>query len=148
MAIMSAIEHSELFRCVISIAAVTDPRETPGGVVVNAGASGARDTFNAASPLRRVDELNAPMLMFHGRFDLEFRMTEHTLTLANALERAGKNFAFIEYPQATDKIGRGPDRIDMLARIRGFLAEHIGPPLTEEESAGEGFGWRPEPEQE
>lgn len=131
-ALMTAIEHPELIRCVITIGAVTDPRETPGGVIVNGRGSGSRAVLNAASPLRRHEELNAPALMFHGRYDYEFRTIEHTAQFANSLERAEKNVLFIDYPfEISHDIKRGPDRVDMLARSSRFLDEHIGSRLTD-----------------
>jgi dipeptidyl aminopeptidase/acylaminoacyl peptidase len=48
-ALMTAIEQPELFRCVVTIGAVTDPRETPGADMVNAVADSARNAMNAAS---------------------------------------------------------------------------------------------------
>jgi dipeptidyl aminopeptidase/acylaminoacyl peptidase len=129
-ALMSAIKYPELFSCVVSIAGVTDPRETPGAGIVTATASGEDNLLDQASPVRRADELDAPVLLFHGRGDADFDMAEHAVTLTRALERADKDVVFIEYPQANHAISRGPDRIDMLARIGGFLAEHIGPPVV------------------
>ena len=135
-AIMSAIEHPEIFSCVIGISAVTDPRASPalpGSDIVNASVTGARAALNEASPHYRADELEAPLLLFHGRFDMQFRLEQHASTLRRALERADKDVVLVEYPRATHEIKRGPDRIDMLARLRAFLAEHIGPPLDETE---------------
>jgi dipeptidyl aminopeptidase/acylaminoacyl peptidase len=141
-AVMTAIEYPALFRCIVGIGAVGDPRETPGGIVVNAGTSGARAVLNEASPLRRADELDVPTLLFHGRYDYEFRLSEHSAPLANALERADKDVVFVEYPEATHEIGRGPDRIDMLTRMRGFLAEQIGPSLADDGDEDAAANWR------
>jgi dipeptidyl aminopeptidase/acylaminoacyl peptidase len=56
------------------------------------------------------------------------------LVFEKALERAEKDVTAIEYPFANHEIRQRQYRIDMLARIREFLAEHIGPPLTDEET--------------
>jgi dipeptidyl aminopeptidase/acylaminoacyl peptidase len=143
-ALMSALEYPENFRCVVSIAGVTDPRATEGAPVIIAGVtSDADNVLDAASPLRRADELEVPLLMFHGRNDPEIDFTEHAISLSRVLEREDKDVAFIEYRQALHDIARGPDRIDMLTRIRGFLAEQIGPVLRDEESVVANSRWRP-----
>jgi len=137
-ALMSAILYPELFRCLISIAGVTDPGETPGWPIATATASTeGENELHAASPLRRAAELMLPVLMFHGRNDADFPMTAHAASLSRALERAGKDVVFIEYPEAMHDIRRGTDRVDMLSRIRAFLAQQIGPELEEAESIGE-----------
>jgi dipeptidyl aminopeptidase/acylaminoacyl peptidase len=137
VALMSAIEYPELFRCVVSIAGVTDPSETPGGIVVIAG--GNRSLLAEASPLQRIAELDTPTLLFHGYGDRDFDVAEQAVRFASAAETAGKDVTLVEYPYANHEIRQRSYRIDMLARIRAFVAEHIGPPLTEEEGADAGF---------
>lgn len=140
--LMSAIRYPDLFRCVVSIAGVTDPQLTPGASVIGQAVGG--DVLDEASPVRRAAELGVPTLMFHGQSDAEFGITDHAVPLANALEAAGKDIVLVEYPGAAHAIERGPYRIDMLARMRGFLAEQIGPPLTEEDAPIEQeLRWRP-----
>ncbi len=149
-AFMTAIEHSELLSCVVSVSGVTDPSELsdhgielPGDEFLSAARPGeARELLAQASPVRRVDELNVPVLMFHGRGDVDFNVTDHMLILSALLERAGEDVQAIEYPDSDHAILREPDRVDMLTRMRGFLAEHIGPALTEEEAASGVGQWR------
>jgi dipeptidyl aminopeptidase/acylaminoacyl peptidase len=146
VALMTAIKYPALFNCIVSIAGVTDPRDMPGGIVLT-----ARDEAGllaVGSPVRRLIDLNAPTLLFHGWGDTDVKFAEQSLRFATVAESVDKDVTLIEYPYANHEIRQRAYRIDMLARIRGFLAEHIGPPLTEKESAGEAFGWRPEPEQE
>jgi dienelactone hydrolase len=127
-ALMTSIKHQDLFGCVVSIAGVTDPRLTQGGQIIRNSRSGSGENLvDEASPIQRAKEFNAPILMFHGENDSNFNMASHTVTLANALERADKDVEFIEYPYGDHEIGRGPYRIDMLVRIREFLDQHIGP---------------------
>jgi alpha-beta hydrolase superfamily lysophospholipase len=142
-ALMTAIEAPDRFSCLISIAGVTDPLATPDGeVFMSAELGGGSDTINQASPVHRAAELDVPLLMFHGASDTEVSLDAHAVTLSSRLERAGKDVVLIEYPDAAHDIGRGPDRIDMLTRIRGFLAEHIGPEVTEVEAADGAIPWR------
>jgi dienelactone hydrolase len=128
-ALISAIKYPDLFRCIVSIAGVTDPRLTPGAEAIMNNQSGlSEDILDAASPVKRAAELVPPVLMFHGENDADFSMANHTVTLANVLERANKDVRFIQYRYADHEIRQGPYRIDMLARLGEFLVEHIGPP--------------------
>jgi dipeptidyl aminopeptidase/acylaminoacyl peptidase len=80
-----------------------------------------------ASPIRRADELAAPVLMFNGVLDQDVYFIDQMLVFATVLERAGKDVVAIEYPMSDHAIRRRLDRVDMLARMGDFLAEHIGP---------------------
>jgi dipeptidyl aminopeptidase/acylaminoacyl peptidase len=106
---------------------VTDPREQPEAAVITEGTTGSVTLLDEASPVRRAAEIGAPVLMFHGRGDADFGMSQHAVALSNSLKRADKDVVFIEYPQANHEITRGPDRVDMLARIGEFLVLHTGP---------------------
>jgi dienelactone hydrolase len=126
-AFVTALKYPETFECIASIAAVTDPRLTPGADIMRRNVSGpSEDALNQASPVYRAAEIAPSVLMFHGENDWDFTMADHTVTLFNELERDGKDVQFIEYPYGNHEIRRAPYRIDMLARIGQFLAQHIG----------------------
>lgn len=137
-ALMTAIEYPESFQCVISIAGVTDPRATPDAEMLAVAAG--KNLLDDASPVRRADEVDVPLLMFHGSSDIDIDPDDHSLTLKRVLDGEDKDVVLIQYRQANHDISRGPDRIDMLTRLRGFLAEHIGPELIEDEAAS--TAWR------
>jgi len=144
VALMTAVKYPDSVACIVSIAGVTDPKLAEGAETVRiAFARGGDDLLDDASPVQRADEIAAPALLFHGENDPLINMADHTVTLERALERADKDVTFIEYPYGDHDLSRGPYRIDMLARIRGFLAENIGPPLAEDESVDQQFRWRP-----
>jgi len=129
-ALISAVEDPDLLSCVISIAGVTDPRLTPAAEIITNGRESSENVLDIASPLNRAAEMQLPVLMFHGDSDAEFNMADHSVALANALERAGKDVEFIEYPNASHDISRAPYRIDMLVRIGNFLNTQIGSALA------------------
>jgi dienelactone hydrolase len=135
VALMSAIEYPDLIQCVVSIAGITDPRAAGGmldtEIIPAARPSESGTLLAQASPIRRVDELAAPVLMFNGVLDQDVYFTDQMLVFSTVLERAGQDVVAIEYPMADHAIRRKPDRVDMLARIGGFLSEHIGPILTD-----------------
>jgi dipeptidyl aminopeptidase/acylaminoacyl peptidase len=126
---MTAIKYPDALQCIVSIAGITDPRLTPGARVIGSTVSGVTEDFlDVSSPIKRAQEINSPVLMFHGENDPDVSMANHTVTFFNAMSSAGKDIEFNEYTYDNHEIRRGLYRIDMLARTGEFLVEHIGPP--------------------
>jgi dipeptidyl aminopeptidase/acylaminoacyl peptidase len=131
-ALMSAIEHSDLYRCVVSIAGVTDPqtlirdRENFLNKRAERAFIGTEDeVLKNGSPLRRVAEIKAPVLMFHGERDVNVPV-RHSELMDKALKKAGKSSEFIFYKGTDHHIERNAYRIDMLTRIGAFLEKNMG----------------------
>jgi dipeptidyl aminopeptidase/acylaminoacyl peptidase len=131
-ALLSVIEHPDLYRCVVSIAGVTDPgalsattRRFIGGASTREFIGGGDEVFEAGSPIRRTDEMRVPVLLVHPREDANVPFTQSG-TFARALERADKNVEFIEYEEAEHDIEPERYRIDLLTRLGEFLDAHIG----------------------
>src|SRR5690606_36164036 len=131
-ALMSAVEHGELYRCVASIAGVTDPRGLSSAMRQFIGGLGARafigageEVFKVGSPLERVAEIEPPVLLVHPHKDANVPFSQ-SQTFASALRRAGKDFEFIEYEEAEHSIVPERYRIDLLTRLAAFLDEHTG----------------------
>jgi dipeptidyl aminopeptidase/acylaminoacyl peptidase len=132
-ALMSAIEHGDMYRCAVSIAGVSDPLTLSAAMRQYVGGLGSRtfigagdDVFKAGSPLARVDEVDLPVLLIHPREDanVPFAQTE---SFAQALRRANKEFEFVEYEQAEHDIAPERYRIDLLARLAEFLDTRLAP---------------------
>lgn len=131
-ALMSAVEHPELYRCAASIAGVSDPkalsaamRQFVGGLSARRFIGAGEDVFEAGSPLARVGEIDMPVLLVHPRKDANVPFAQSE-TFARALERAGKEFEFVEYEEAEHDISPERYRIDLLARLAEFLDGQIG----------------------
>jgi len=131
-ALMSAIEGPDRYRCVVSIAGVTDPmrlirerRNFLSGKRVEAFVGTDAEVIQAGSPLRRADALQVPVLMFHGDEDINVD-PDHSRRLHKALRRAGGQSELVLYEDAEHGIWRTAYRIDMLERIGRFLAHHGG----------------------
>ena len=122
-ALLGSVADPELFACIVGIGAVTDPRLTP------AAAGAAPGVLEAASPILRAAEIEAPVLLLHGGEDSEFSPAEHSAVLAAALERADRTGQYVVYPREHHEIRRGPHRIDLLTRLGAFLESHIGPAM-------------------
>ena len=135
-ALMSGIEEPERYCCVVSIAGVTDPkmviddaRYAWSRYAVHKAISRDDEVVKRGSPLARAAEIRVPVLLFHGDDDVNVSI-EHSVKLADALERAEKSVEFIEYDDAEHSIRRNGYRVDMLDRIGSFLDTHIGQPAA------------------
>jgi dipeptidyl aminopeptidase/acylaminoacyl peptidase len=131
-ALMSVVEHGDLYRCVVSIAGVTDPRSLSNASRQFVGGLGARtfigvgeEVFVQGSPRERVAEIDVPVLLVHPREDANVPFAQSE-TFASALERAGKKVELVEYDEAEHDIEPERYRIDLLTRLGEFLDAHIG----------------------
>lgn len=132
-ALMSAITEPELYRCVISIAGVTDPTMLINDYRNFLISRAAREFIGTSdevrdrgSPLKRAAEIRQPLLLFHGDEDLNVRVG-HSKALARAVKKAGGEVQLQVYDDAEHNLWSNRYRVDMLERIGRFLAEHNGP---------------------
>ncbi|HEU4617655.1 MAG TPA: alpha/beta fold hydrolase, partial [Gammaproteobacteria bacterium] len=134
-ALLSAIEHASLYRCVVSIAGVTDPvgiERNAGNFVGGRSAQAfiGRDdeVREQGSPLRRAAEIGLPTLLFHAHQDVNVPF-DQSLELRDAMRREGGDVELIEYEHAEHNISPARYRIDMLARLGNFLSAHLDAPV-------------------
>jgi len=135
-ALMSGVEEPERYRCLVSIAGVTDPEmllEDNAHFLSKAALQKfigrADEVIKRGSPLKRASEIRAPVLLFHGDRDLNVSI-DHSKKMAKALKRKKKSVEYIEYEDVEHSIRRNAYRIDMLDRIGSFLDANIGQPAA------------------
>ncbi len=131
-ALMSGIEEPDRYRCIVSIAGVTDlqmllddARFFTNRKEEQAFIGRDSDVVKMGSPAKRAAEIRAPVLLFHGDRDINVPI-DHSKKMAKALERKKKSVEFIEYENVEHQIARDRYRVDMLDRIGAFLDAHIG----------------------
>jgi dipeptidyl aminopeptidase/acylaminoacyl peptidase len=132
VALMSAVEKPEMFRCVASIAGVTDPRALSSTVSRYVGGSTVREFIGssdpeigkAGSPVERAEEIEVPVLLVHATRDTNVPL-EQSMLLAKALRRANKSVELIEYEFADHDIRPARYRTDLLARLGAFLDANL-----------------------
>ncbi len=126
-ALMSAAEFPKRYRCVVSIAGVSDPvdliDEAYGHTKKFRVSQIGRDLVGGA-PNKRAMEIQVPVLLFHGDMDVNVPI-EHSEDMQKALRRAKKEVQFVEYEGADHNIEFERQRIDMLQRIGDFLNQHL-----------------------
>ena len=132
-ALMSGIEQPARYKCIASIAGVSDPltmirdyRHYISGKAVREFVGTEEAVIEQGSPMRRAGELKAPVLLFHGDKDLNVYIT-HSEKMEKALKNAGRAVEFIRYKGVEHQIYRNKYRIDLLSRLGAFLDGHIGP---------------------
>jgi dipeptidyl aminopeptidase/acylaminoacyl peptidase len=123
-----ALTHSRRFRCGIAGAPVTDwknydaiyterymdtPQANPQG-------------YTDSSVVQAADRLHGELLLVHGTIDDNVHIS-NTLQLARALQKAGKQFRMMVYPENRHAV-RNPDQRSHLFRLMtDFLTEHLQP---------------------
>ena len=129
-ALLSGIEEPDLYRCVVSIAGVSDledlideQKKFVGGKTMQEYIGRNKKTLRAGSPARRAKEMGAPTLLFHGDEDINVRIAQ-SKKMTGALKKAGKEVKFIRYDEVEHGLRRNAVRIDMLDRMGEFLDTH------------------------
>ncbi len=135
-ALMSGAEEPDRYRCLVSIAGVTDlqMKLDDARAFTNRKEAQQRigrdsDVVNRGSPVNRASEIQAPVLLFHGDKDINVPI-DHSKKMEKALKRAKKPVEYVEYEDVEHQIWRNGYRVDMLDRIGSFLDNHIGQPAA------------------
>jgi len=133
-ALMSGVEEPERYRCLVSVAGVTDPemliedsKYELSRAAIQKFIGRDDEVIKRGSPLKRVSEIRVPVLLFHGDDDINV-LVHHSQKMADALKRAKKPVDYIEYEDVEHSIRRNRYRVDMLDKIGSFLDAHIGQP--------------------
>jgi len=126
-ALMSAIENPALYRCIVSIAGVTDPRTLGYNELRFVGGRMAREFIGTdsevvkeGSPLERANEIKIPVLLAQGEEDgnVPFKQGE---MMYDALKEHNNSVEFIQYQHAAHDIKPERYRIDLFTRLEEFL---------------------------
>jgi dipeptidyl aminopeptidase/acylaminoacyl peptidase len=130
-AVMSAIENPNAYRCVVSIAGVTDPRGLAdyesgfvGGLSARAFIGEEDDVLKQGAPIERAGEISVPVLLFQGQKDVNVPATQAS-AMARALRSAKADYELIEYDYAEHSIRKPRYRTDLLSRLALFLSENL-----------------------
>ena len=130
-ALQSAVTEPTLFKAAVAIAPVTDLqqakddfREYTSGRN-NAEYIGSGPHIAEGSPLRHVDAIRAPVLLFHGDRDLNVPLI-HSQRMDRALRDAGRSSELVQFQGLEHDLADSAARTQMLQRIGAFLSSHLG----------------------
>jgi dipeptidyl aminopeptidase/acylaminoacyl peptidase len=130
VALVAAFKTPEKFRCAVSFAGVTDlaklehRRRTMvfGRLATPRIPSGELRAAN--SPLAQVGKIGIPILLVHGDLDRNV-MLEHASEFAEALEKNGKAYRYIEQAGGDHHLSRQSHRTEFFEAMDEFLAAHL-----------------------
>ena len=81
--------------------------------------------YDRTSPITHAGNLKAKLLMIHNIEDDNVHF-QNTLRMAGALERSGKQFSMLVYPQKAHGV-TGPEHTQMLRSITEFFEQALKP---------------------
>jgi dienelactone hydrolase len=131
LALVGAQRNSDLFRCAVDIAGVSDL-----GLLIEEGhhwvsAESIKkqigtdpERLKLNSPRLHAEEFRVPLLMLHGRRDAQVPFAQSEAMDA-ALTRAGKPHRLVAFADADHAFGEEKDRAGLLHEIERFLSEQL-----------------------
>ena len=85
-----------------------------------------RDRLVATSPARQAARIQSPVLLIHGTLDRQAEH-EHSVWMAEALQKAGKPCRFISQPRGDHQLSHQAHRNQLFSELEAFLRQTIGP---------------------
>lgn len=132
-ALIGAIKEPGLYRCVASIAGVTNlgqlQRDSDiyyGGSAAARNSTGTED-LAANSPLALADKLRIPVLLVHGTDDMQV-LVGHSQRMAKALERAQHPAELMLVEGGDHSLSRAAWREALYRKLAEFLGKNLGAP--------------------
>ncbi len=126
MTLYSLLNAPDLFRAGVAGAPVTDWRNYDSIYTERYMGlpSENADAYRLSSPIHQAANLTAKLLLIHNLED-DNVLFQNTLQMADALERAGRPFEMMIYPQKAHAV-TGPARRHMLELIVSFFDRNLG----------------------
>ncbi|HUO68675.1 MAG TPA: S9 family peptidase [Gammaproteobacteria bacterium] len=133
-ALMSVIEQPTRYRCVVSIAGVTNPANLSASQQRFVGGNAASEFIGdkgpevreQGSPSARAADIKVPVLLVHAREDLNVPFVQSE-DFAKRLRGANKDVKFVEYDRGDHGIRPERYRVDLLTELGEFLQQHLAP---------------------
>jgi len=131
-ALMGAIRDNTLYRCVVSIAGVSDltsmeredARFQGGRAAVKATLGTDSDELKAGSPLRAADRMKAPVLLIHGEDDVVV-VQDQSKRMAHMLDLAKKKNELMIIKDGDHSLSRFEWRQALFTKLEAFLAANL-----------------------
>ena len=126
-ALQSQVVDPDLFKAVVAIAPVTDleylrdDARNYTNFELRDRQLGNGPHIAAGSPRRHAERFGAPVALFHGTKDINVDV-RHSKSMAEQLEKAGKQVSFVEYDGLQHGLSDSRVRTEMLIAIDKFLS--------------------------
>jgi dipeptidyl aminopeptidase/acylaminoacyl peptidase len=136
-ALMGGAKTPELYRCVVSLAGVSDlialanfKAHYVNGADVFSKQVGStwddRQQLKDTSPRRLAAQFKAPVLLLHGSDD-RLVPFEQSQDMADALKGAGKRVSLVKLEGGDHSLSFQSHRVQFYRELEGFLAANLGP---------------------
>ena len=132
--LMGIIRQPELYQCAAAFAPATDIKmllkewgdyDEDNWDYYRVAGSLDKKEIARISPIKRVEEIDRPVLLVHGTDDgrVDF---DHSKKLAKKLKKEGKVYKLVELEEGSHYLSEVHERHTWLRELEMFLAEHIG----------------------
>ena len=134
-ALMGAIREPDLYRCVASIAGVADLRALTWQWKGYYGGAGSAnyllgsdsDELAAGSPIKAADQIKAPVLLVHGKLDLQASVEQSTRMYRALGAKKQRELVLIE--DGDHSLSRYEWRMTLLTKLEEYLGRGCARPL-------------------
>jgi dienelactone hydrolase len=136
IAIEATIHAPDLYKCAIGYSGIYDLAEWRDSVseihnsfsipFMKATLGDDEAAMKADSPVYHVDKIKAALLLAHGGADT-FVPMKHADELREALDKAGKKYDWLYYPEEGHGFWKLEHRVELYTRMLRFLDNNIGP---------------------
>lgn len=136
-ALMGSINKPELYKCVISIAGVTDLKDMVNDLkkyrfgkisareFLLQGFDGKED-IKINSPVKRAAEIQSPVFLAHGQYDQQVHYDQY-LRMIKALKKSKVDVTTLGFKREDHYLSNESNRVKMFVELDKFLMEHLGP---------------------
>jgi dipeptidyl aminopeptidase/acylaminoacyl peptidase len=139
-ALAGAAFTPDAYRCVVSLAGVTDLNRLLSETVRDYGRDSEAFAYwtktvgdweedkaklAARSPVNAADKVKADILLVHGQLDTVVPFA-HSQRMYDALKKADKKVEFLKLDGEDHYLSKAKTRIEMLKAVDSFLAKHLG----------------------
>ncbi len=129
-ALVSAFKFADKISCAVSMAGISNLEEMVQRLYFfdlvkrNRERIQSSADLKANSPIRQVSAIDVPILLMHGKRDTVVRV-EQSRRFAQALERHGKTFRYVEQELGDHFLSMTSQRNQFFTEMDQFLAEHL-----------------------
>lgn len=132
--VQAATIKPDLYRCGVAVAGIYDlalmsklgdiPRLGYGKAYLQKVIGDDPAQLAAFSPVNRIEQLKAHLLIAHGRHDERAPM-EHATALTEALDKAGKPYEWLEFTDETHGFYSESNQQLYFTKVQQYLAQHL-----------------------
>lgn len=137
VALTSAFQKPEQFKCIVSVAGISDLNERVENLAKyktyrpfikkTMGDLNKEQTlkeFDSLSAIHNISKIKAPILLIHGVHDTRVRF-EQSAEFYEQAKEAGLDVDYIEFKQGTHFLDENDNRLDAFKAIEVFLNKHL-----------------------